>query len=366
MKATISIIAALALAVLDAAANPPTKKGGTPDGKLPKTGEPSEEGAASAKTGVGKDSAGTKEKGKEDGRGEKIFGLLDTENVQIDFRAIEASKGEFGIEYKFHFEQNLTSDAARTSAALERTWKASLKGEGFLVTDPSKNQLDSITTEAALKFDPLWILERPAPAQATGNIWSTGTGSDRKLNPDIPLGRNLAAQVQSPLWIYAKASAKWETTQDGKDQDLAVGASLAATTSFLNPILDAPFKVLRFGQQNTNNARHLDVSAGYGYVTARKVSGAASGNDKNRIAIRAEWETGIFKNDRIAFVFNGHYDIDGSDRGFHPFFEAKYLHLLLDKPGAKTSFAIKYTVGELAPTYKQGNIIGAGFSIDFN
>ena len=366
MKAIILTIAAIALSVFDATADPPENKGGNADKKPPITGDSTVESAASAKTGGEKDSGGTKEKGKEDARGEKIFGLLDTEHVQIDLRAIEASKGEFGIEYKFHFEKNLKPDTEGASAPLERTWKASLKGEGFLVTDPAKNQLDSITTEAALKFDPLWILERPAHVPASGNIWSTGTGSERKLGSDISDGRNRAPQLQSPLWIYAKASIKWETTQDGKDQDLAVGASMAATTSFLNPILDAPFKVLRFGQQNNNNARHLDVSAGYDYVTARKVSGAGSGNDKNRIAVRAEWETGIFKNDRIAFVFNGHYDIDGSDRGFHPFFEAKYLRLLLDKPGAKTSFAIKYTVGELAPTYKQGNIIGAGFSIDFN
>lgn len=363
MKVIISTVVIFALSMLDVAAQPVKKSGSSTGGKPAKSREQSEEGAASSKTAAKGESADANDKAKKEGRGEKIFGLLDTEHVQVDLRAIEAAKGEFGIEYKFHFAQSL-----RKNPVTGQTWDASLSGEGFLVTDPTKNQHDSIVTEAALSFNPLWIYGSTAPVRPAGNIWESGTGTERKLDQGLANdGRSRAGRLQSPLWIYAKGSAKWETTQDGRDQDIAVGASLAATTSFLNPILDAPFKVLRFGNnRERNNPRHLDVSAGYDYVTARKVSSTATKDDKNRIAIRAEWETGIFRDDRVAFVFTGHYDLDGATQGFHPFFEAKYLHLLLDKPGAKTSFAIKYTVGELAPTYKQGNLIGAGFSIEFN
>ncbi len=335
--------------------------------------------------GGGESPAGGKtgDAGGED-HGKKIFGIVDSEALKVDLRAIDAAKGNFGIDYKLDLRQSLNKGETEDNPSFVRR-SVSLKSTGFLVTEPSKNRHDSIITEAAFNFDPLYpknpILTSDADNRDLLKQFMSGKITEEELRKAQD---RINKQKEPPLWIYAKGSAKWETTQTGKDQDLAIGAALVFATNLLHPILDAPFKLVH---AKDNSPRFLDVSIGYDYVTARKVSSRAESDaDKNRLSLYAEWETGIFKSDRLVFAYTGNYDLDGTKQGFHSFAEITYKHYLFNKDakagtdgksakkpdggGNKSAksplaFSIKYTAGQLAPTYKQGNVIGAGFSIDF-
>lgn len=312
---------------------------------------------ASEPTETSPTSEGNKDKGK------KLFGLIDTENIKIDLKSIEADKGYFGIDYQFSFVKSL----ARSE---RRRWDVSLRGNGFLTADSAKNDIDSLVTEAAVTFFPLWRPAEDVPVSPEGvartRAFLEGPGGyDPGL---IKAVQKRAEKLYAPITFYADAHVKHETTQDFRDYDFAFGSSVAVTTSYLEPILDAPFKLLRFGPEGKDNGpRQVDLSAGYDYVTARHTSQpAASNDDINRLSARAEWETGIFRSDRISFIVTAHYNLDGpSNHGFHPFVLVKYEHLLVNAPHAKTSFAIKYTAGELPPNFVTGHVIGAGLAIEF-
>jgi hypothetical protein len=313
---------------------------------------------ASEPTETSPASEGDKDKGK------KLFGLVDTENIKIDLKSIDADKGYFGIDYQFSFIKSLVrSDTQR--------WDISFRGNGFLTADSAKNDIDSLTTEAAATFFPLWrpateVTPTPDGVAKTREFFKGPGGFDPGLVERVQ-GR--AEKLYAPITFYADAHVKHETTQDFRDYDFALGASMAVTTSYLEPILDAPFKLLRFGPEGKNNGpRQVDLSVAYDYVTARHTSQPTSADDDvNRLSARAEWETGIFRSDRVSFVVTANYHLDGpaESDGLHPFFLAKYEHLLVDAPHAKTSFAIKYTAGELPPNFVTGHIIGAGFAIEF-
>ena len=296
--------------------------------------------------------------------GKKLFGLIDTENIKIDLKSIDADKGYVGVDYQFSFIKNL----ARSE---RRRWDVSLRGTGFLTADSAENDIDSLVTEAAITFFPLWRPAEDVPVSPEGvartRAFFQGSGG---FDPDlVKRAQTRAEKLYAPITFYADAHVKHETTQDFGDYDFAFGSSVAVTTSYLEPILDAPFKLLRFGPEGKDNGpRQIDLSAGYDYVTARHASqSGASEDDINRLSARAEWETGIFRSDRISFVVTAHYNLDGpsNNDGFHPFFLVKYEHLLVDAPHAKTSFAVKYTAGELPPNFVTGHIIGAGLAIEF-
>jgi hypothetical protein len=297
-------------------------------------------------------------------KGKQLFGLVDTENVKIDLKSIDADKGYFGIDYQFSFVKSLV----RTDT---QRWDLSFRGDGFLTADSAKNDIDSLTTEAAATFFPLWrpaepVVVSPEGVAKTREFLSGPGGFDPRIAEDA---RKRAERLYSPITFYADAHVKHETTQDFRDYDFALGASMAVTTSYLEPILDAPFKLLRFGPEGKNNGpRQVDLSVGYDYVTARHTKQPASSDDDvNRLSAQAEFETGIFRSDRISFVVTANYNLNDASNsdGFHPFFLAKYEHLLVDAPHAKTSFAVKYTAGELPPNFVTGHVIGAGFAIEF-
>lgn len=301
-------------------------------------------------------SEGNKDKGKQ------LFGLIDTENIKIDLKAIDADKGYIGIDYRFSFIKSIVR-------ADTKRWDVSLRGTGFLTADSKKNDIDSLVTEAALNFFPLW---RPAKEIV---VSSEDVASTREFRAgpggfDPSLARSSqtrAEKLYGPITFYADAHVKHETTQDFDNYDFAFGSSAAVTTSYLEPVLDAPFRLLRFGPEGKDNGpRQIDLSAGYDYVTAHHTTGNSRENI-NRLSARAEWETGIFRSDRISFVFTANHNLDGSANrdGFHPFFLVKYEHLLVNAPHAKTSFAIKYTTGELPPNFEAGHVIGAGFAVEF-
>jgi hypothetical protein len=185
--------------------------------------------------------------------------------------------------------------------------------------------------------------------------------------------RRQAAIVHAPLWLDADIHVKQEATQDFKDYDIAAGAALSLSTSYLNAGLDYIFGALR--SQANNNPRQLDILVGYDYVanldnTANSIL-RNDRDDANRINVKAEWETGILKGDRLSFLYNSYYELHapqkikeaGKDQT--AFFMIKLEHLLYQEKNAKTQFAIKYTSGELPPNYEKGRVIGAGISVEF-
>ena len=318
--------------------------------------EPAETTSEPAETSLA--SEGNKDKGKQ------LFGLIDTENIKIDLKGIDGDKGYFGIDYRFSFIKSL----ARSDT---RRWDVSLRGDGFLTADSEKNDIDSLVTEAAATFFPLWRPAKEAAVSPEGvaktRAFLSGEGG---FDPGLAKsGQSRAEKLYAPITFYADAHVKYETTQDFADYDFAFGSSIAVTTSYLEPILDAPFRLLRFGPQGRDNGpRQIDLSVGYDYVTARHTSNPGnSEDDTNRLSARVEWETGIFRSDRISFVCTAQYNLDGAsnDDGFHTFALVKYEHLLVDAPHAKTSFAIKYTAGELPPNFVTGHVLGAGFAVEF-
>jgi hypothetical protein len=189
----------------------------------------------------------------------------------------------------------------------------------------------------------------------------------------IELTRKQAKIVHSPLWINANIHFKHEATQDFDDYDLAWGTSVIFSTSYLHAPLDYLFGLLRF--KKNNNPRQLDISVGYDYVTtlnqtANKLIREDESN-ANRLNAKAEWETGIFANDRIIFAYNMHYEFDApemvkdADKDLNSFFMIKLDHLIYEAEEAKVQFAIKYTDGELPPNFKRGSVIGGGISFEF-
>jgi len=297
-------------------------------------------------------------------RGKTVLSLIDSQTIHVDLKAIDADKGSFGIDYKFEFKKTVIKEENE----MGRQWDVLLRGTGFLTAKPEKNDIDSLITEAAFTANPLWRVKPPGGVTIPPEIL---------LDPVKLAGwmKENGHLFVSPLSVYAKASLKHETTQDGDVYDFAAGAALGVSTGYLNTLLDAPFALLRIPSrdhpESNNGPRQIDISIGYDFVTGRHVDASATGSksesDTNRIVYKAEWETGIFRGDRIIFSFNGHQQIAGSsgNNQFHPFFLARYEHLLFDQANAKTSFAINYTAGELPPTFNAGHVIGAGFAIEW-
>ena len=303
------------------------------------------------------------------GNGETALSLLDTQSIHIDLKAISADKGSFGIDYKFDFSKTVIKEEGdQGDGEMGRQWNVLLRGTGFLTAKPEKNDIDSLITEAAFTANPLW---RVAP-HVSETIPPEVYVDQAKLREWMKLH---GASAISPLSVYAKASLKHETTQSGDVYDFAAGSAIGLTTGYLNKYLDMPFSLLRIPSKNhpesNNSYRQLDVSIGYDFVTGRHVDASAKGSkdesDAHRIVYKAEWETGILRGDRIIFSFNGHQQFEGpaGDNKMHPFFLARYEHILFEKANATTSFAINYTAGELPPTFNAGHVIGAGFSIEW-
>jgi hypothetical protein len=295
--------------------------------------------------------------------------LLDTQSIHIDLKAISADKGSFGIDYKFEFSKTVIQEQGDHGDGEEgRKWDVLLRGTGFLTAKPEENDINSLITEAAFTANPLW---RVAPRGGE-------TIPPEILVDPVKLKEWMTEHGDSfisPLSVYAKANLKHETTQDGSVYDFAAGGGMGLTTGYINKYLDLPFSLLRLPSKEhpeaNNGPRQLDVSIGYDFVTGRHVDASAKGSkdesDAHRIVYKAEWETGILRGDRIIFSFNGNQQIagpSGNDQ-MHPFFLARYEHLLVEKANAKTSFAINYTAGELPPTFNAGHVIGAGFSIEW-
>lgn len=271
---------------------------------------------------------------------------------QMDLKALPAEDGWVGLDFRIDLEFDRKDQDAGTR------WSGFFKSRGFLTADPDENDLDSLSASLGFDFNPLWRIN---PQPAAGVLRVTPDTIDDVSVDDF---RERGAASQSPLAVYFEGLGKVESTQDFESWNVAAGGALAVTTSWLHPILDLPFKWLH---DDHNQPRHLDVSVGYDYLLSReREKGPEAG--QHRLALAAEYETGLGRSDRLRFTFAAHHDLGGGGSGsgeFHPFFEARYMHLLVDRPGAEVAFSIKWTTGELPPNYAEGNVLGAGFSIEF-
>ena len=45
--------------------------------------------------------------------------------------------------------------------------------------------------------------------------------------------------------------------------------------------------------------------------------------------------------------------------------QARYEHLLIERPNAEVDLALIYSFGELAPVFATGSVIGGGLSVRF-
>lgn len=290
----------------------------------------------------------------------KNFSLFNGQYLTVDLKFVDQTKGDFGIDYKLNLEKKMT---------LIDNLNLNLKSDGFVMVNSKENKLNSIINDINIELLPLYKI-------SGGKVVETPSiGNELKEDPTVVIQRTRrqAEIVHSPLWLNLDLHLKHETTQDFKDYDLAFGTAMYISTSYLNAPLDYLFGLLR--TRANNNPRQLEVAIGYDYVvnldqTANKI---LRENDKNanRLNLKAEWETGIFKADRIIFVYNSYYELNApnkikeADKDFNSFFMVKLEHLLYEVKDAKVKFAIKYTDGKLPPNFEKGAIIGGGFSFEF-
>ena len=75
--------------------------------------------------------------------------------------------------------------------------------------------------------------------------------------------------------------------------------------------------------------------------------------------------------DRVAFFYTLKHELDATSgtkrRGLETnhFFQAKFEHLLIERPNAEVDVALIYTRGKLSPVFERGQTIGGGFSVRF-
>ena len=188
--------------------------------------------------------------------------------------------------------------------------------------------------------------------------------------------RKETSLAASPLWLFSSFHGKHETSQDFKNFNYAFGGEVSITTSYLNSLLDFPFKWIRWDEHN--NPRQLDLSLGYDYVMGLENTDLYDLRDgssiMHRIKFSGEWETGIFSDKyRILFLFDSYYDLTATElqkqanKDLNYFFMVK-LERLINARWSKrlpAKIALKYTTGALPPNFDKGYILGGGLSVDF-
>jgi hypothetical protein len=302
------------------------------------------------------------------------FTLFKKGNLALDLKFIDPEKGSFGIDYKAGLERKLSTFGRDSFQNIN----LKLNSRGFITVVGEENNNNSLISELGFNAFPLFFIKRKA---TEGGDWrdaimnDTTEIDDPENDPLIIEARQLAQQVESPLWIFFDVQAKHETTQDFKKYDFALGARMSVSTSFLNAILDFPFGLLRFGKNN--NPRQLDLSVGYDYVlnvNKTDLKNLVNKESLNRLHFRGEWETGIFTGkDRLVFYFDGHKHMNATqamkaaNKDWNTFYMVKLEHVLHGDPKKKTlmKISIKYTGGALPPNFNQGFVLGGGFSLDF-
>ncbi len=304
--------------------------------------------------------------------GFKGQGFWDGIEADIDFKAIDESEGEFGVDFDVRLDREWGALQLPNLGPLNfHGGSLSAFSKGFIAVNSDDNDLNSIISGLDLS-----LAYNIAPK--AGALTNPGAaGIEAILGEEDPAEDpfdDLAAMWESPLWIFPSLVVKHEATQDFRDYDLAIGAEVAVTTSYLHKPLDSLFNLLRVGEHN--NPRHLDLVFGYNYVTELENTALAplrgGDMDAHRLVFRAEWETGIFTDrQRLMLLYEVNYELDAptgikeADKDLNHFFEARIEHLLIDSPDAEVGMSIKYTHGELAPNYEGSSLVGAGFTVHF-
>lgn len=297
---------------------------------------------------------------------EKI-NFFDSDELKIDTKFIDPTKGYFGIDYNFDVSKKILNSVSSNLNEIELSIKAGSKG--FLTVVGENNMNNSLISE--IKFDGYF----PTSSKKS----SVEDWKDALKQTDLEKRSSiLAKRLESPLWIFTNLHAKHEAVQDFKSYDFAFGIELGMTSSLLSKIFDIPFGLFRNGKNN--NPRQLDISIGYDYVTGLNKTKIASLKDSSdymhRLNIKSEWETGFLNDDnRLLFSLNTYYDLNATqkmkndNKDWNIFYMIKLDHLLWSNTNQKSlvdiKFTIKYTHGELPPNFEKGYVLGGGFSVDF-
>jgi hypothetical protein len=302
---------------------------------------------------------------KEFGDGSLKFNLFESSDLRIDLKAIDQAKGAFGIDYKLNLSAPFLGKD-RNSDMVKKGLRFDLNSQGFLTVKGQDNQLNSVITDANINFTHFIGKKNSATLDPLEELKMT----DDEI---IEITRQQAAKVSSPLWVFLDMHAKNESSQDFSSFDNAFGASLGLSTSILSTVIDFPFGLLR--TSNNNNPRQLDLSLVYDYVTNLKETASEelrSKNSANRVSFNVEWETGIFKRERISFMYNSFYELDaplkikesGLDKNY--FYQIKFSYpLSKSESQIRRTLSLKYSQGELPPDFTKGYVLGAGFSVEF-
>lgn len=304
----------------------------------------------------------------------KTFSLFQNGDSFVDLKFIDPEKGSFGVDFKLDFKRSLT-----TSRDDFKNLYFGLSSNGYVTVKDDQNPVNSIISELKLQAFPFMRVAPRKTVYADVKHWKNfiEDSTESKRNEElINESRKLAEKVSSPFYLFLNVHAKHETTQQFNSHDFAFGIQLSFTTSFLNSLLDFPFSLVRYGKNN--NARHLDVSMGYDYVTDMQNTGLATlleGESAiNRLNFKCEWETGILSGrDRLILLLDSYHFLDPSQnlkqagKHWNTFFMAKIEHILNQdlRTNSRTKVSIKYTNGELPPNFVVGHVLGAGFSVEF-
>jgi hypothetical protein len=295
------------------------------------------------------------------------FHLFQTRDLKMDLKFIDPDKGSFGIDYELNLKRSLNTLSQKDSTLFEPNINLNLLSKGFLTVKGDANQFNSIVNELNFEVSPIFKQKKKP---AFKEILPELEGSDEDI---IEITRAQASMVSSPFWLMFNLHGKHEASQNFKSHDIAVGGTLSFTTSLFNGILDYPFGLLRVAKNN--NPRQIDFSFVYDYVSGLNNTASKDlreSNNAKRVSVNVEWETGIFKNERISFLYNSFYELNaplkikqtGLDNNYY--YQIKLKHRL-SKSSDKTrkTVSIKYSQGELPPDFSKGYVLGAGFTLEF-
>lgn len=270
--------------------------------------------------------------------------------IKLTLKALPSDKGDWGIDWEADFKKNLTEDIPENDA---RSISLGFTSRGFVVLDKTENASDSIT--ASLKLEGgAWVPVRPA-APAPRPI----PDDDTPIPDDFLKGAS--------WYIFPSFNVVTETNQAFDKFNTGVGASLAVTTSQFNRVLDLIPSLLRYGPNAAhNNPRHVDISVGYKYLDQKFVSTLFPQQENiSRGDLNVEWETGILSTQRLVVRYNGYYLFSQATEKYVDFVVVRIDLLRLPASLNGGAVSIKYTSGQLPPTYQKGTSLGAGLSLEF-
>lgn len=302
--------------------------------------------------------------------------------IKLDFLplfAVRPPRDAKGIGFWAESSENqvcVADEAFAQLIATEPSLKAYAYPEG-VVPNVEENPVIDSAQRPELTCILTTDVDLPETPQSVRDLLSALRGDDVKvetlLTRSIKRARDQGAALTSPLSIQAQLTGSWETTQDLDNHDLVAGAGIGLASSYLSALFDLPFSLLRTAPNN--EPRMLDARFSYEFVGKIERGGSADFNgatkDVSRLSLDVEWETGVFKSDRVSFFYSLKHELNPSDatkargRRTNHFFQAKLEHLLVQRPNAEVDLALIYTRGELAPVFETGHTIGGGLSVRF-